>query len=61
MREVLTTVLDALGLLLVAAGAAALTVPWLGLGCLLVAGVVVLAGSGVAAWLGRPKKAGEKR
>ena len=55
MREVLTTALDALGLLLLAAGVAAFTFRWLGLGCLAVAGMIVLAGSAVAAMLGQPK------
>jgi len=55
MREVLTTALDTLGLLLVAAGVAALIFPYLGWGCLLAAGVMVLAGSAVAAWLSRPR------
>lgn len=53
MREVLTTALDALGLLLVAAGAGALTYRWVGWAALAVAGVVVLLGSAVAS---RPPK-----
>ena len=48
MRDVLTTALDALGLLLVAAGLAALAYQWIGLASLGVAGAVVLAGSAVA-------------
>lgn len=48
MREFLTTALDALGLLLVAAGLAALTYQWIGLASLGVAGAVVLVGSAVA-------------
>ena len=45
MREALTSILDALGLLLVASGASALTFQWLDWGCLLVGGVIVLVGS----------------
>ena len=48
MREVVTTLLDALGLLLVAAGAAAVW-PVIGWASLLAAGVVILAGSQIAA------------
>jgi hypothetical protein len=54
MREVLTTALDALGLLLLAAGFAALTYQWIGWAALGVAGVVVLVGSAVANWQSRP-------
>jgi len=56
MREVLTSALDALGLLLVAAGLAALVFPWAGWAALAVAGVVVLTGSAVASWQSRPPK-----
>lgn len=56
MREVLTTALDALGLLLVAAGAAAFTYQWIGPACLAVAGAVVLLGSLLAATLDQPKR-----
>ena len=45
MGELVTTLLDALGLLLIAAGLAALTYRWVGWTCLAVAGVVVLGGS----------------
>ena len=55
MREALTSILDALGLLLVASGASAFTFRWLAWGCLLVGGVIVLAGSWLAGM------AGEKR
>lgn len=48
MREHFTTLLDALGLLLLAAGAAALTYQWIGWASLAVAGVVILAGSVLA-------------
>lgn len=58
MREHLTTALDALGLLLIAAGLGALTYRWIGWACLGVAGVVVLAGSLLAA--SEPKKRGER-
>lgn len=45
MRSVVTTLLDALALLLLAAGAAWGLAPWIGGFALAVAGVVVLAGS----------------
>lgn len=51
MRETVTLVLDVLGLLLFAAGVAALVFTWLGWGCLAVAGVLVLGGSLLADWL----------
>jgi len=54
MREVLTTALDALGLLLLAAGVGALTYRWIGWAALAVAGIVVLAGSAVSGWQSRP-------
>lgn len=57
MREVLTTALDALGLLLFAAGLAALTYQWIGWAALAVAGVVVLAGSAFAS---RPPRSDKK-
>lgn len=60
MREHLTTALDALGLLLIAAGVAALTYQWIGWACLAVAGVIILVGSLAAATLAEPKR-GEKR
>jgi hypothetical protein len=59
MRGYLTTALDTLGLLLFAAGMGALTYRWIGWTCLSVAGMVVLAGSALAA-LGSPKR-GEAR
>lgn len=49
MREVVTTLLDVLGLLLVAAGTAAAVYPVAGLGGLAAGGVVVLGGSWLAA------------
>lgn len=49
MRERTTTVLDAAGLLLVSAGAGAGAYRWLGWAALAVSGVVVLAGSWLAA------------
>ena len=48
MRAILTTLLDALALLLIAAGLAALTYRWIGWACLAVAGVIILAGSALA-------------
>lgn len=56
MREHLTTILDAIGLLLVAAGLGALTYRWIGWTCLAVVGVVILAGSLTAATLAEPKR-----
>ena len=56
MRDILTTTLDALGLLLVAAGLAAFTFQWIGWACLAVAGVVVLGGSLFAASQGQPRR-----
>ncbi|WP_326597758.1 hypothetical protein [Streptomyces sp. NBC_01803] len=49
MREVFTSLLDVLGLLLVAAGAGVALVPVVGGGALAVSGGVVLAGSWWAA------------
>ncbi|WP_153289368.1 hypothetical protein [Streptomyces fagopyri] len=48
MRERTTTVLDAAGLLLVAAGAGAGAYRWLGWAAVAVSGAVVLAGSWLA-------------
>ncbi|MFJ3170629.1 hypothetical protein ACIPJK_07565 [Streptomyces roseus] len=45
MRSVVTTLLDTLGLLLIAAGVAWGLAPWIGGFAAAVAGVVVLAGS----------------
>lgn len=62
MREVVTTALDVLGLLLVAAGLAAAVKPLVGWACLLVAGAVVLAGSAWSHRQSRPQpKAGGDR
>ena len=58
MREHLTTALDALGLLLIAAGLAAVAYRWIGWACLAVAGAIVLSGSLFAAR--DPKKPGER-
>lgn len=60
MRELLTNLLDALGLLLVAAGVGAFTYRWIGWAALAVAGVVVLTGSQVSAWQARPAKPAAK-
>jgi hypothetical protein len=60
MRAILTTLLDALALLLIAAGLAALTYRWIGLGCLTVAGVVILLGSALAVRPARPKRGDAK-
>jgi hypothetical protein len=45
VRELVTTLLDVLGLLLVAAGVCALLLPWFGWGGLIASGMVVLVGS----------------
>lgn len=58
MREAVTTALDVLGLLLLAAGAAAAVFPLVGWSCLIAAGIVVLAGSVFAAWQARPRSRG---
>ncbi|MEV0963270.1 hypothetical protein AB0J25_11890 [Streptomyces sp. NPDC049910] len=52
MREQVTTWLDLLGLLLIAAGAAAAVFPFIGWTALAVAGAVVLGGSLTAARIG---------
>lgn len=49
MRDLTTTLLDALGLLLLAAGAGAAMYPLISWACLGVTGTVVLAGSWLAA------------
>ncbi|WP_201260837.1 hypothetical protein [Embleya scabrispora] len=49
MRDVVTTLLDVLGLLLVAAGAGAALVPLIGWAGLVASGAVVLVGSSAAA------------
>lgn len=53
MRERMTTALDTAGLLLVAAGVGAGVYQWLGWAALAVSGGVVLAGSWLAASVGR--------
>ena len=53
MHERVTTALDVLGLLLVAAGIGAWVSVWIGWAALSVSGVLVLAGSGFAAWSAR--------
>ncbi|MEV4059716.1 hypothetical protein [Nonomuraea dietziae] len=45
VRELVTTLLDVLGLLMVAAGITALLLPWTGWGALAAGGLVVLGGS----------------
>ena len=60
MRDHLTTVLDALGLMLIAAGLAALTYRWIGLACLAVAGGIIVGGSWLASTLAEPKKRGDQ-
>jgi hypothetical protein len=56
MRDTLTTLLDTLGLLLIAAGLGALTFQWIGWTSLAVSGAVILAASAFAAGQGRPKR-----
>lgn len=57
MFAIVTTLLDALGLLLWAAGATAALFPYIGWAALTVGGTVILAGSAFAAWRQRPAKA----
>ncbi|MGW3651891.1 hypothetical protein [Streptomyces sp. NPDC000878] len=58
MRELMTTALDIVGLLLVAAGSGAAAYQVMGWAALAVSGVVVLAGSGLAARQARQKGGG---
>lgn len=60
VRDTMTTLLDVLGLLLVAAGLGALAYRAIGWPALAVAGVVVLAGSVFADWMARPSKPGAR-
>lgn len=55
MRELVTTLLDVLGLLLVAAGVCAALLPWIGWAALVPAGALVLAGSWAAERLSAPR------
>ncbi|GII89636.1 hypothetical protein Ssi03_76260 [Sphaerisporangium siamense] len=55
MRELVTTLLDVLGLLLVAAGACAALLPLIGWGALAGAGLVVLTGSWLAVRRSAPR------
>lgn len=55
MHRVVTTLLDLLGLLLVATGAYYLVAPYMGRAGLMVAGAVVLAGSQLAARAADPR------
>ncbi|MFI6270725.1 hypothetical protein [Micromonospora zamorensis] len=57
MRDLLTSLLDVLGVLLVAAGVAAALQPLIGWSCLAVAGALLLGASQVAARAGRPRSA----
>lgn len=57
MHKAVTTLLDLLGLLLVAAGAYYLAAPHMGRSALLVAGAVVLCGSQLAARAADPRPA----
>jgi hypothetical protein len=56
-RELVTTLLDLIGLVLLAFGAAAGLFPLIGLAGVCVAGVVLLVGSRVAVWTGSPETA----
>lgn len=49
VREVVTTALDVVGLLLLAAGVGAALFPWAGWACAAASGLVVLAGSQLSA------------
>lgn len=54
MRDLLTTVLDAVALLLVAAGVAGGCWQWLGWWALVLAAVPLVVGSQLATWQARP-------
>jgi hypothetical protein len=56
VRDVVTNLLDALGLLLLAAGLGAVAYRFIGWPALAVSGVVVLAGSAFADWQARPAR-----
>lgn len=56
MREIVTTALDTLGLLLIAAGAGFAAARFIGFAALAVAGVVMLGGSALASRLGRTER-----
>ena len=56
MDEVVVTVLELLGLLLIAAGIGFLAGQWIGLPALIVSGAVVLAGAWIASRPEKPKK-----
>jgi hypothetical protein len=56
VREIVTTALDVLGLLLVAAGLTALLLPWIGWSALAAAGAVVLTGSYLATRQAKPPR-----
>lgn len=57
MQDKVTTLLDALGLLLIAAGVGAGLYPFLEWWAVSIAGLIVLLGSGAAAWQARrPRK-----
>lgn len=54
MHQLVTTALDVIGLLVLAAGIVALLLPWIGWSALAAGGLVVLAGSQLAARLATP-------
>lgn len=56
-----TDILDVIGIVLLAAGAAYATYPYVGMACLAVAGGVVLAGSGLATHMDQPKSKRDDR
>ncbi|WP_414943316.1 hypothetical protein [Amycolatopsis sp. cmx-11-32] len=56
-RDLVTTLLDLAGLLLVAAGIGAALFPLIGWAALGPVGVLLLAGSRVAVWIGTPSAA----
>lgn len=61
MRAIVTTALDVLGILLVAAGLTALLLPVIGWVALAVGGLVVLAASQLASRLATPAAADQRR
>lgn len=60
MRDLVTNLLDVAALLLIAAGVGAGSSRWLGWWGLAAAGLVLLAGSQVIDWSGRPAKAPDR-